>query len=66
MSADRAGGPDIEASVAALGDGPLTEDALATHVAPLFSRASSANRLTSRAFHFQDWQCNARRRSGSD
>ena len=29
----------IEAAVAALGDGALTEDALAAHVAPLFSRA---------------------------
>jgi Selenocysteine lyase len=37
MSADR--GLDIEESVAALGDAPLTEAALAAHVAPLFSRA---------------------------
>jgi kynureninase len=33
---------DIEARVAALGDAPFTEAALATHVAPLFSRAHAA------------------------
>ncbi|HKU87396.1 MAG TPA: aminotransferase class V-fold PLP-dependent enzyme, partial [Casimicrobiaceae bacterium] len=33
----------IERAVAALGSGPLTEDALAAHVAPLFSRALAAN-----------------------
>jgi kynureninase len=38
MNAPRAPG-DIEAAVAALGAGPLTEAALAAHVAPLFSRA---------------------------
>src|SRR6476469_6703974 len=43
MSVDRAEGPDIDASVAGLGDGPLSEEALATHVAPLFSRAQSAD-----------------------
>ncbi len=32
----------IEAAVAALGPGPLTEAALAAHVAPLFSRARAA------------------------
>lgn len=32
----------IEPSVAALGDGSLTEDALAAHVVPLFSRARAA------------------------
>ena len=30
---------DIEAAVAALGDGAFTEQALATHVAPLFAHA---------------------------
>ena len=33
----------IERAVAALGSGPLTESALATHAAPLFSRALAAN-----------------------
>jgi len=33
---------DIEASVAPLGAGPLTEPALAAHVAPLFSRVRAA------------------------
>jgi kynureninase len=33
---------DIDASVAALGSGPLTAAALAAHVAPLFSRALAA------------------------
>ncbi|HLW12808.1 MAG TPA: aminotransferase class V-fold PLP-dependent enzyme, partial [Casimicrobiaceae bacterium] len=33
---------EIESRVAALGDGPLTEVALAAHVAPLFSRARDA------------------------
>jgi kynureninase len=33
---------EIESRVAALGDGPLTEAALAAHVAPLFSRARDA------------------------
>jgi len=33
---------DIEASVAALGAGPLTEAALAAHVAPLFTRVRAA------------------------
>jgi kynureninase len=35
-------GASIEAAVAALGDAPFTEAALATHVAPLFSRALRA------------------------
>ena len=39
MSASIRAGSDIEASVAALGTGPLTESGLAVHVAPLFSRA---------------------------
>jgi kynureninase len=34
----------IDAAVAALGDGALTEDALAAHVAPLFSRALAGSR----------------------
>ena len=33
---------EIEAAVAALGEGPLTEAALAAHVAPLFARALAA------------------------
>jgi kynureninase len=33
---------EIESRVAALGDGPLTEAALAAHVAPLFSRARAS------------------------
>jgi len=37
-----AGDASIESRVAALGDGPLTEAALTTHVAPLFSRARAA------------------------
>ena len=39
-AADRAG--DIERSVAALGDGALTETAIGAHIAPLFSRAIAA------------------------
>ena len=38
----RAGDCGLASSVAALGDGPLTEAALAKHVAPLFSRARAA------------------------
>jgi kynureninase len=41
MNAPRAPG-DIESAVAALGAGPLTEAALASHVAPLFARALAA------------------------
>ena len=37
-------GGEIEAAVAALGPGPLTETALQHHVAPLFSRVSTAFR----------------------
>ena len=33
----------IAAAVAAMGDGPLTEDAIARHVAPLFSRVLARN-----------------------
>src|SRR5690349_5903665 len=36
-------GMSIEARVAALGDGPYTESALASHVAPLFSRMREAS-----------------------
>ncbi len=39
MSASR-----IEAAVAAMGDGPLTEEGIARHVAPLFSRVLSHGR----------------------
>ena len=35
-------GLSIEAAVAALGNGPLTEAALAAHIAPLFSRMRDA------------------------
>ena len=41
MSGAATGG-DIEARVAALGAGPLTQAALATHVAPLFARVLAA------------------------
>lgn len=41
MSGAAAGG-DVEARVAALGAGPLTQAALATHVAPLFARVLAA------------------------
>ena len=34
----------IETAVAALGPGPLTEDAVRAHIAPLFSRVLAANR----------------------
>jgi len=39
---DKLAASDIERSVAALGDGAFTEDGLAQHVAPLFSRALGA------------------------
>jgi kynureninase len=42
MDARPAERSEIETSVAALGEGPLTEAALATHVGPLFARARSA------------------------
>jgi len=34
--------PDIRSAVAALGAGPLTEDSIARHIAPLFSRVRAA------------------------
>ncbi len=42
MSVDTSRTDDIERRVAAMGDGPLSESALAEHVAPLFSRALAA------------------------
>ena len=42
MMDDKLPASDIERSVAALGDGELAEQALARHVAPLFSRALGA------------------------
>ena len=39
---DETGGSAIEAAVAKLGPGPLTETALQRHVAPLFSRVRAA------------------------
>jgi kynureninase len=42
MDAPAATTSRIEAAVAAMGDGPLTEAALAAHVAPLFSRMRAA------------------------
>jgi kynureninase len=42
MNAPEVAADDIESRVAALGNGPLTEGALAAHVAPLFSRMRAA------------------------
>ena len=44
MSSGRGSIGRIETALAALGPGPLSEDAVRAHIAPLFSRVLAANR----------------------